>query len=113
IMRTLYVRIIATTLGIMIASALIAFVVTNIYYQYYLKPENDKKVTQIAENIVTVFEKNNYTDIDPYLQSMTDLGYKFHVIDQQGNGQTYGEPFRKNNLEPDRSEERRVGKECR
>ncbi|HLR52709.1 MAG TPA: HAMP domain-containing sensor histidine kinase, partial [Candidatus Avamphibacillus sp.] len=33
------------------------------------------------------------------------LGYKFHVIDQHGNGQTYGEPFRKNNLEPDHIEE--------
>src|SRR5699024_3770972 len=75
------------------------------YYQYYLKPENDKKVTQIAENIVTVFEKNNYPDISPYLQSMTDLGYKFHVSDQHGNGQTYGEPFRKNNLEPDHIDE--------
>src|SRR5690625_6760710 len=83
IMRTLYVRIIATTMGIMIASALIAFVVTNIYYQYYLKPENDKKVTQIAENIVTVFEKNDYTDISPYLQSMTDLRSEEHTSELQ------------------------------
>lgn len=97
-MRTLYVRIIATTMAIMISSAIIAFIGTNIYYQHYLKPENDKKVTQIAGNIVAVFEKNNYRSISPYLESMTDLGYKFHVIDQNGNEEMYGEPFRENNL---------------
>ena len=83
-MRTLDVRIIITTMLIMIASAIIAFVVSNIYYQHYLKPENDKKVTKIAENIVTIFEGNNYQGISPYLLSMTDLGYTFYVIDENG-----------------------------
>lgn len=83
---------------IMIASALIAFIGSNIYYQNYLKPKNDKKVTQIAKNIVSVYEKNNYQRVSPYFDSMADLGYKFYLIDQHGNEQTYGEPFRLNNL---------------
>lgn len=100
-MRTLYVRIIATTMIIMIASALIAFIGTNIYYQHYLKPENDEKVTQITENIVTVFENNNYQRVAPYFNSMADLGYKFYLMDQKGNEQTYGEDFRLHNLAPE------------
>lgn len=83
---------------IMIASALIAFIGTNIYYQNYLKPENDKKVTQITKNIVAVYEKNNYQRVSPYFNSMADLGYKFYLVDQKGNEKTYGEPFRLNNL---------------
>lgn len=98
-MRTLYVRIIVMTMGIMIASALLAFAVANIYYQYYLKSENDEKATQVAENIVTIFQQDTTRDISSYLLSMADLGYKFHVIDEHGEEQTYGEPFRLNNLE--------------
>lgn len=93
------------TMAIMIASAVIAFAVTNIYYQYYLKSENDLKVTKIAENIVTVFEKDTKQDISAYLSSMTDLGYKFYMIDQNGKGKMYGEPFRLNNLDPIHVEE--------
>ncbi|PAV28196.1 sensor histidine kinase [Virgibacillus profundi] len=92
-MRTLYVRIIVTTMAIMILSALIAFAVSNIYYQQFLKSENDKKVTHIAENIVKVFEKNNNQSISDYLTAMADLGYKFHLVNQNGEEQTYGDPF--------------------
>lgn len=97
-MRTLYVRIIVTTMAIMIASSIIAFAVTNIYYQHYLKPENDRKITKIAQNIVYVLEKNDNRDISTFFASMTNLGYQFYVIDQKGNEQFYGKPFRKNNL---------------
>lgn len=89
----------------MIASAVISFLGTNVYYQYYLKPENDKKVTQIAENIVTVFETNDYQQVSPYFNSMTDLGYKFYLVDQEGNEKTYGDPFRLHNLKPERVKE--------
>lgn len=87
------------TMAIMIASAIIAFAVTNIYYQYYLKTENDQKVTQIAENIVTVFEKDTSQDLSAYLLSMADLGYKFYVVDEHGEGKVYGEDFRSYHLE--------------
>ncbi|WHX25385.1 HAMP domain-containing sensor histidine kinase [Virgibacillus halodenitrificans] len=92
-MRTLYVRIIITTMAIMIASAVIAFAVTNIYYQYYLKPQNDKKITHIANNIVEIYNHNNNQSIDDFLNAMTDLGYKFYLIDQEGTEKTFGDPF--------------------
>ncbi len=86
-------------MGIMIASSIIAFIVTNIYYQQFLKPENDAKVTSIAENIIGVLEENNYQRISPYLESMKDLGYKFYLVDQAGEGVMYGDPFRKYNVD--------------
>src|SRR5690625_2629737 len=104
-MRTLYVKIIVMTIAIMIASTLIAFVVSNIYYQYYLKPENDQKVTEIAEDIVTVFETNEDEDIAAYLTMMTNLGYTFFLIDPSENGQTYGESFSSYHIEPDHIEQ--------
>lgn len=97
-MRTLYVRIIATTMAIMITSALFAFVVTNVYYHYYLKPVNDQKVTEIARNTVEMFEGNQYEEPFEYLQVFADFGYQFYLIDQQGNAEMFGDPFRKYEL---------------
>jgi len=93
-MRTLYVRIFVTTIGIMIASALLAFIATNIYYHYYLKPENDKKITNIAKNSVAIYERNDYQSVDDYFSTLIDLGYQFYIVDQNGNSKMYGEPFR-------------------
>ncbi|MBU5466857.1 HAMP domain-containing histidine kinase [Virgibacillus sp. MSJ-26] len=93
-MRTLYVRIFITTIGIMIASALLAFIVTNIYYHFSLKPENDKKITNIAENSVAIYEENDDRSADDYFSTLTDLGYQFYIVDQEGNTKMYGVPFR-------------------
>ncbi|OZU87491.1 sensor histidine kinase [Virgibacillus indicus] len=92
-MRTLYVRIIITTMAIMIASAVIAFAAANIYYQQFLKPENDKKTVHIAENIIAIYENNNREPISDYLTAMTDLGYKFYLVKPDGEGQVYGDSF--------------------
>src|SRR5699024_12421556 len=93
-MRTLYVRIFITTIGIMIASALLAFIVTNIYYHFSLKPENDKKITNIAENSVAIYEENDDRSADDYFFTLTELGYPFYIVDQEGNTKMYCVPFR-------------------
>src|SRR5699024_11507753 len=72
-------------------------------YQYYLKPENDEKVTSIAENIVEVIEANGGHEPSDYLTAMSHLGYTIYLVDQLGDGETFGEPFRTYNL--NRSEE--------
>ncbi|MEN1967982.1 HAMP domain-containing sensor histidine kinase [Lentibacillus sp. N15] len=92
-MRTLYVRIIVVTMVIMIVSSIIAFVATNVYYHFILKPENDQKVTDIAHDIVAVFEENKDSDLDHYLENMSELGYAFYVIDEDGQRHHYGIRF--------------------
>lgn len=100
-MRTLYVRIIVITMVIMIASAIIAFVVSNVYYQVYLKPKNDEKVTDIAQNIITIYQNNHSQEIEAYLKEMTDLGYKFYLVGNDGEGQMFGDPFSSTELDHD------------
>lgn len=100
-MRTLYVRIIVVTMAIMIASSIIAFVASNIYYQNYLKPSNDAKITKMSKNIVNIYTSNNNQDISSYLNDIADLGYKFYLVDETGEGQVFGDSFRKNNVTAD------------
>ncbi|WP_200416610.1 HAMP domain-containing sensor histidine kinase [Virgibacillus salexigens] len=96
-MRTLYVRIIVTTILIMIGSAVIAFVVSNGYYQYVLKPQNDEKVTHIAKNIVDLYNSSEQS-IDDYLTEVTDLGYSFYLVHNNGDTQAFGKSFESKDL---------------
>lgn len=91
-MRTLYVRIIVTTMAIMITSSIIAFIASNVYYQHVLKPENDKKITHMADNIVDLYNGSDQA-IDHFLRDMADLGYSFYLIDNDGQSKTFGKPF--------------------
>src|SRR5699024_10455007 len=92
-MRTLYIRIIVVTMVIMIVSSLIAFITTNVYYHVSLKPENDRKITSIAHDIVTVYEENHNEDAEDYLANMAELGYSFYVINEDGSQSHYGATF--------------------
>ncbi|MDY0395015.1 HAMP domain-containing protein [Virgibacillus halophilus] len=97
-MRTLYVRMIAIIITILLASASIAFVGSNIYYHYFLKPENDAKITHIAKQTVAIYEEGKNEDIDTYLSTLTALGYQFYLADETGKGRFFGARFRKENI---------------
>lgn len=99
-MRTLYVRIIVTTMFIMFASSALGFVVTNMYYQKALKPENDEKITTIAHQIASMYEHNTDQSLSEYLHSTAQIGYKLHVVDAAGHEQSYGKPFSSEELDP-------------
>lgn len=97
-MRTLYSRIILFALGIMIASALVAFWVTNLYYHFNLKPKNDEKITSIAKNIANIYESGSGQPLGDYLDELTALGYQFHVVQPDGKEYQYGAEFRSGRL---------------
>ena len=50
-MRSLYVKFVAVTIGIMLLSGVIAFIHSNVYYQQKLKPVNDENNTKISKSI--------------------------------------------------------------
>ena len=51
-MRSLYVKFVVITIGIMLISSMLAFLISNAYYHQKIKPSNDEKNTIIAQNIV-------------------------------------------------------------
>src|SRR5699024_12327628 len=93
-MRTLYTRIIAIAFMIIICSALIAFVATNVYYHFELKPKNDAKLTGRAENSVQIYEKSDRTGLHDYLEELTPLGYQFYIVDAEEQTCKIGKSFR-------------------
>ncbi|WP_042346412.1 sensor histidine kinase [Bacillus massiliigorillae] len=98
-MRTLYLRIVITTLVVMIFSSLLAFIISNAYYQSNLKPHNDKRITGMAHDIVTFYEKNQNVNIDAYLESIGKLGYQIYLVNEDNKGSFYGGEYRKKDLD--------------
>lgn len=103
-MRTLYVKIIITTMTIMILSGLFSFAASNLYYQLFLKESNDDKITQIANRIVEIYEERESSSITAYLNAQSDLGYKFYLISPDGQSREFGEPFRLKEIEQEHVE---------
>lgn len=82
------------TMLIIIASGVIAFIITNIYYHHHLKPVNDEKTRNIAYQISYILKEGSVENVSSYLQSITPLGYKIYLVDSELNGKTYGDPFK-------------------
>ena len=92
-MKSLYVKFVVMTLGIMILSFFIAFVVSNAYYQYNLKASNDEKNTEIATEIASFIEANPNVSLEEYLTTIADAGYQMYLADTDNNEQFFGAEF--------------------
>lgn len=97
-MKTLYLKFTVITIGVMLISFILAFFVSNIYYQEKLKPFNDKKNTKIALNIAAFAKDHPEISLTNYLDSLSAVGYQMYLVDYNGNGRFFGEPFRDKNL---------------
>ncbi|MGQ0422655.1 30S ribosomal protein S2, partial [Bacillus sp. HC-Mk] len=56
-MKSLYSRFVFMTVGIMLLSSIIGFLLTNVYYQVKLKPYNSEKILKYAEEVKSLYEK--------------------------------------------------------
>lgn len=97
-MKSLYVKFVVMTLGIMILSFFIAFIISNAYYQYNLKESNDAKNTAITEEIVSFIESNPEVSIEEYAATTADAGYQIYLVDEEFNNQFFGADFGVHNL---------------
>lgn len=96
-MKSLYVRMSILFCSVIVISSLLGFLVSNVYYQAAIKPQNDAKLTQMATRMQQFIEDHPDT-VEEYLQSTASLGYKIYLSNDQGDVRFYGLPFRKNDL---------------
>ncbi|WP_066305832.1 cell wall metabolism sensor histidine kinase WalK [Bacillus sp. FJAT-29814] len=97
-MKTLYVKFIVITSGMMFFSFILAFLISNTYYQQKLKPYNDEKNTNVALDIVTFAENHENINLKEYLASIAAVGYQICLVDDQGTRTYFGEDFRDKSL---------------
>lgn len=97
-MKSLYVKFVVITIGIMILSGILAFLISNTYYQQKLKPSNDQKNTKIALEIAAFVEEHPNIDFKEYLENLSTIGYQIYLVDHSGRESYYGAPFRDQTL---------------
>ncbi|ARJ39147.1 sensor histidine kinase [Sporosarcina sp. P21c] len=98
-MKSLYGKFLVLTVGIMVSSAIVAFLSVNTYYHRYLKDENDAKNVKVAEEIALFIEANDSINLPAYFDMLAGAGYKLLVKSPDGDSIVYGEAFRDDNLE--------------
>ena len=97
-MRSLYGRFLSFTIGIMLVSTMIAFLIVNTYYHQQLKGQNDAKNMSIAETLAAYIETEAPADLAGYFNTQAAFGYKLYVVDENRQAAMYGAPFRVKNL---------------
>jgi signal transduction histidine kinase len=97
-MRTLYVKFIVITTGMMLISFLFAFLISNTYYHHKIKPYNDQKNTNVALNIAAFANEHPDNNLGVYLENISEVGYQLYLVDSLGNEHYFGEPFRDESL---------------
>ncbi|WP_240374858.1 sensor histidine kinase [Bacillus piscicola] len=100
-MKSLYVKFTLTTISIMLASGVMAFLISNTYYQQVLKNENDEKNTKIAQEIATYAGNTKDLELHTYFEHIASVGYHVYVTNESLEGAYYGDPFRKEELSQD------------
>ncbi|UOY93030.1 HAMP domain-containing histidine kinase [Ectobacillus sp. JY-23] len=93
-MKTLYIRFVLTAICILISSSLLAFFLANAYYQVYLKPFNDKKITKIAEETAAFASTLPSISLSDYLKTVAHSGYQIHITNERGQDAYYGSAFK-------------------
>lgn len=96
--RSLYVKFAFYTVLIMLASGCVAFFIVNTIYHQYMKEENDAKNMNILESIVAY--SNEVDDLDSFIQTQANVGYKLLLVNSSGEKTMYGEPFRDTQIDP-------------
>lgn len=97
-MRSLYVRMSIVFCSVIVISSVLGFLVSNLYYQAKIKPQNDAKLTKMAIGLQQ-FIQDHPDAVEEYLLSTASLGYKMYLSNDNGDEQFYGQPFRKNDLQ--------------
>lgn len=97
-MKSLYVKFVAITIGIMIFSSIFAFLISNTYYQQKLKPYNDQKITKIAQSIAMFTDEHPHMNLKEYLEHISAIGYQIYLVDNAGEESFFGATFRDKSL---------------
>ena len=98
IFKTLYSRIAIYTITVILFSALVSFLFTNVYYHFNLKPSNDAKIMRTLKEARSYNEHFDASNLDAYFQHLGQMNYQIVTVDKHHHKSFYGHPFRKDNL---------------
>jgi signal transduction histidine kinase len=99
-MRTLYRKFIVATVLILVVSVTIGMILANFIYMTSTKQKIDQQNVEIAKTITSNLENmhSDRSSLEPFLESIGNLGYQIYVVNESGEEAFFGLPFTKTDL---------------
>ncbi|MFB5194348.1 sensor histidine kinase [Neobacillus sp. KR4-4] len=98
IMKSLYSKFAFITIMIMVVSGIISFFLSNAYYQFKLKQQNDEKIMNFAIEIADFASKHPLISLQDYFDHIGTIGYQILLVNKEGDKNYFGSSFRVKNL---------------
>ena len=89
--KTLYSRIAIYAITVILFSALMSFLFTNIYYHFHLKASNDAKIMRTLKEAREYERTQKPKSLDTYLKHLGQMNYQIMTVNEHGTKHFYGE----------------------
>jgi signal transduction histidine kinase len=92
--RTLYVRLVITFIGIVLISLVISFFIATLLYRQEVERQINQALVQQGKEIIALYQQNPSKNIDSYLKSISRFNYNIWLFTDTGK-ETYFSPNQK------------------
>lgn len=97
-MKSLYTKIVGLVCLVLLGSALIALLISNMLYYTVLQASYSKKVEEAAQTSFAYYEQHGDQQIDSFYEMLSATGFQIYVVPEVGQVKRYGNPFRDETL---------------
>src|SRR5699024_3256732 len=96
--KSLYTRISVYSIIVMLFSASVSFLCTNIIYHNFLKENNDAKIMRTLKDSIAYQKESKIDNPVPFFKHLGEMNYQVMTVSNSGNRNYYGAEFRKDNI---------------
>ncbi|MCT4780329.1 MULTISPECIES: HAMP domain-containing sensor histidine kinase [Exiguobacterium] len=100
-MKSLYTKIVGLVCLVLLGSALIALLISNLLYYTILQASYSKKVEEAVQTSFAYYEQHGDQQIDSFYEMLSATGFQLYVVSDTGEIERYGNPFRDETIAPD------------
>ncbi|MBN6185445.1 HAMP domain-containing histidine kinase [Aneurinibacillus sp. BA2021] len=100
-MHSLYTRIVSMVILISVMSSILAFMISNAYYQANLKAYNEQKIMRIGQEIVSLYGTNPALSMDEYFKKIANMNFQLYVFNERYERKIYGAKLKEEEISRD------------
>ena len=100
-MKSLYTKIVGLVCLVLLGSALIALLISNVLYYTVLQASYSQKVEEAVQTSFAYYEQHGDQQVDSFYEMLSATGFQLYVVSESGRVKRYGNPFRDETLAPD------------
>lgn len=99
-MKSLYTKIVGLVCLVLLGSAFIALLISNILYYTVLQASYSQKVEEAVETSFAYYERHGDRRVDSFYEMLSANGFQLYVVPESGQVKRYGNAFRDESLAP-------------